>query len=101
MVKRVAIAILALATITACDHTAPELNDSTRVFKYTGFGFYTNGNKGGFDDITLHFEDPRTGKKSDAEMSAESGAYKLDWLNKGNCYTEPLSSSTHKQVTCG
>jgi len=101
MIKLAMLVVASMGFLLGCDNTAPELQKSDQVFMYTGSRYIVQRCNGCADEMTMHFEDPRTHQKFDSDTSGQNGAHRLNWLNIGLCYIHPLSEATHKQVSCG
>lgn len=91
---------LALVALAACGSNDTELEEPGRVVRYERYVEYNDPSKGDCD-VALEFSDPATGEKFRWSMPCNDALRKLEWLQKGWCFTKPLSAATHEQVACG
>lgn len=102
----VVVILVVFITLGACSsNSASQLQDTTRKSEFRGFDFDHSDDYG--DSLTLKFKDMTTDKTIEvddgwaSEYDTEDLLRMLNWLNKGDCYTNPLSETGHTEVPCG
>lgn len=106
MKARLFLAALKVAVVmfffAGCGENDAVIKDPSAVVRYDRYIDYTNGNcQGCVSHVTLEFTVMETGKKAHWELDSDDALRKLEWIQKGDCYTNPLSASNHEQVSCG
>lgn len=95
--KRILIAAVALAALTACGPNDKVVNQPGIKLRYDHFADMDTGRDG--CDVTLVFKDT-AGVAHAWNMDCNDALRKLEWLQKGGCYELPLNVDS-PEIPCG